>query len=217
MPLSLWTNTVFWLTADSPVYNAGATNAEWICYAKTCAGNATQTVLNSQPSRVFTNGLWALSFDGTDDFLRCFYPVNITSLYVRAELKIDKSKSAHAVFANTRSASFGGLGLAFYISGANSTPAARLQGTTTDGAFDRSFSINIPDSYFLLEWEWLNGVASVWLNGESQMQTGSSGLTNITGIVSNNTTRFAVGKDLGVGDNILKGDVRSIFISTGGR
>jgi hypothetical protein len=67
MPHNLWTNSVLWLTAESPVLNAGETNANWICYAKTCTGNATQTVVNSQPLRVFTNGVWVLRFDGTDD------------------------------------------------------------------------------------------------------------------------------------------------------
>jgi len=67
MPHNLWTNSVLWLTAESPVLNEGATNAQWICYAKNCAGNATQTVVNSQPLRVFTNGVWVLRFDGTDD------------------------------------------------------------------------------------------------------------------------------------------------------
>ncbi len=69
MPVSLWTNTVLWLTAESPVLNAGTTNANWLCYAKTCAGNAVQTTLNSQPSMVFTNGVWALNFDGADDYI----------------------------------------------------------------------------------------------------------------------------------------------------
>lgn len=66
MPFNLWTNSVLWLTAESPVLNAGATNAEWICYAKNCAGNATQTTIASQPTTIVTNGVKALSFDGGD-------------------------------------------------------------------------------------------------------------------------------------------------------
>jgi hypothetical protein len=64
-----WLDSHLWLTAESPVLNEGATNAQWICYAKTCAGNATQAVVNSQPLRVLTNGVWVLRFDGTDDSL----------------------------------------------------------------------------------------------------------------------------------------------------
>ena len=66
MPYSLWTNSVVWITAKSPVLNAGATNAQWICYAKNCAGNFTQPVLASQPAAILTNGNRVLSFDGGD-------------------------------------------------------------------------------------------------------------------------------------------------------
>jgi hypothetical protein len=69
MPESLWTNTLFWLTADSPVVNADATNATWLCYAKNCIGDATQPVLTNQPTKVYTNGAWASSFDGVSDLL----------------------------------------------------------------------------------------------------------------------------------------------------
>lgn len=69
MPFDLWTNSVLWLTAESPVLNAGTTNANWICYAKTCSGNLTQLDPNKQPLRVLTNGVLALRFDGTDDIL----------------------------------------------------------------------------------------------------------------------------------------------------
>jgi hypothetical protein len=75
MPESLWTNTVLWLTADSPVLNEGTTNAQWICYAKACSGNAVQTTLNHQPARVETNGVWALRFDGTDDSIVLGTPI----------------------------------------------------------------------------------------------------------------------------------------------
>jgi hypothetical protein len=69
MPLTLWTNAVFWPTTESPVLNAGTTNAQWLCYAKNCAGNATQTVEASQPQTITTNGVKALLFDG-GDFLK---------------------------------------------------------------------------------------------------------------------------------------------------
>jgi hypothetical protein len=69
MSHNLWTNSVLWFTAESPVLNEGATNANWICYAKTCAGNATQLDPNKQPLRVLTNGVWVLRFDRTDDFI----------------------------------------------------------------------------------------------------------------------------------------------------
>ncbi len=69
MPVSLWTNTVFWLTAESPVVNSGTTNAQWICYARNCAGNSTQPLTNSQPVRISTNGLLVLKFDGLDDWI----------------------------------------------------------------------------------------------------------------------------------------------------
>jgi hypothetical protein len=69
MPHNLWTNSLLWLTRESPVLNEGATNANWICYAKTCAGNATQVDPNKQPTAVVTNGVKGFLFDGTDGFL----------------------------------------------------------------------------------------------------------------------------------------------------
>jgi len=74
MPHNLWTNSLLWLTAESPVLNAGATNANWICFAKTCTGNAYQTGTGYQPTSIVTNGIKALYFDGTDDFL--LYPTS---------------------------------------------------------------------------------------------------------------------------------------------
>lgn len=81
MPYSLWTNSILWLTAESPVLNAGTTNAEWICYAKNCAGNATQTTITDQPARVYTNGAFALSFDGTDDEIITTYYASTNTFY----------------------------------------------------------------------------------------------------------------------------------------
>lgn len=94
MPFSLWTNSVLWITAGSPVLNAGTTNANWICYAKNCVGNATQTTVASQPTTITTNGLKSLYFDGGDfiytppinvykDFRVSFYytPTSVTSTY----------------------------------------------------------------------------------------------------------------------------------------
>lgn len=69
MPFDTWTNSALWITAESPVLNSGTTNAQWLCYAKTCSGNATQLDLNKRPLRVITNGVWGLGFDGSDDFL----------------------------------------------------------------------------------------------------------------------------------------------------
>ena len=70
MPFDTWTNSVLWLTANSPVLNSGATNAQWICYAKNCVGNAFQTSTGYQPSTVDGIGsVKAIRFDGTDDYL----------------------------------------------------------------------------------------------------------------------------------------------------
>jgi hypothetical protein len=69
-----WLDSLLWLTAESPVLNAGATNANWICYAKTCTGDAYQTGTGYQPTSIVTNGIKALYFDGTDDFL--LYPTS---------------------------------------------------------------------------------------------------------------------------------------------
>jgi hypothetical protein len=74
MTFDLWTNSILWLTAESPVLNAGETNANWICYAKTCTGNAYQTGTGYQPTSIVTNGIKALYFDGTDDYL--LYPTS---------------------------------------------------------------------------------------------------------------------------------------------
>ncbi len=69
MSTSLWDSSVLWLTANAPVRNEGTTNAIWDCFARYCSGNATQVGTNRQPSRVLTNGTWALKFDGVDDNL----------------------------------------------------------------------------------------------------------------------------------------------------
>jgi hypothetical protein len=69
MDYPLWLDSLLWLTAESPVLNEGATNANWICYAKTCTGNAYQTGTGYQPTSIVTNGIKALYFDGTDDYL----------------------------------------------------------------------------------------------------------------------------------------------------
>ena len=84
MPYSAWTNSTLWLTAESPVLNAGTTTAEWLCYAKTCAGDGTQTTLASQPASIVTNGVTALSFDGGDVITQQNPPVysNNFSVYV---------------------------------------------------------------------------------------------------------------------------------------
>jgi hypothetical protein len=55
-----------WLTAESPVLNAGTTNANWLCYAKTCSGNGTQKILIKQPVRTTYLGRSALEFSGTN-------------------------------------------------------------------------------------------------------------------------------------------------------
>jgi hypothetical protein len=70
MPESLWTNSVLWPTAESPVLNEGATNANWICYAKNRVSNIYQTGTGYQPTSIVTNGVAAWSFDGTDDMIR---------------------------------------------------------------------------------------------------------------------------------------------------
>jgi hypothetical protein len=69
MPVSLWTNSLLWLTAESPVLNEGATNANWISYSKTSSGNPVQPVLDKQPGVVTTNGIKAFFFDGQNDFM----------------------------------------------------------------------------------------------------------------------------------------------------
>jgi hypothetical protein len=69
LPYSLWESCGVRITAKSPVLNAGATNTQWICYAKHSAGNATQTIINSQPLWVLVDGVWRLRFDATDDHM----------------------------------------------------------------------------------------------------------------------------------------------------
>ncbi len=88
MPYSLWTNSVLWLTAESPVLNAGTTNAQWICYAKTCSGNAVQLDPNKQPLRVFTNGFWGLGFDGADDLIEQAVLPNVSNITLFAKVRM---------------------------------------------------------------------------------------------------------------------------------
>lgn len=76
MVVSDWTNSILWVTAKSPVLNAGTTNAKWVCYAKNCAGNLSQTVEFSQPRTDVTNGVKAWYFDGVDNRLDSTTPLN---------------------------------------------------------------------------------------------------------------------------------------------
>ena len=69
MNYTRWLETHVWLTGGSAILYEGTTNAQWICHAKTCAGNAVQTTSNRQPIRVNTNGVWVLKFDGSDDYI----------------------------------------------------------------------------------------------------------------------------------------------------
>ena len=68
MLTSDWTNSVLWLTADSPVVDEGTTNATWLDFSPE-HNDATQTDTDKQPDRVYTNGAWAWEFDGVDDSL----------------------------------------------------------------------------------------------------------------------------------------------------
>jgi hypothetical protein len=100
LPHSLWTNSVLWLTEESPVLNEGATNANWICYAKTCEGNATQVDVNNQPTRVLTNGVWVLRFDGTDDGL--YPPQSLRSVLISTNwtisVKVNRIENQSVIF-----------------------------------------------------------------------------------------------------------------------
>lgn len=69
MNYSLWTNSVLWIVADSPVLNSGTTNAQWICYSKLCVSNGFQTSIASQPIKTIDGGKNALYFDGSDFLL----------------------------------------------------------------------------------------------------------------------------------------------------
>jgi len=66
MLTSDWTNSVLWLTADSPVLNESTTTATWLDFSPE-HNDATQTDTDKQPDRVYTNGAWAWDFDGVDD------------------------------------------------------------------------------------------------------------------------------------------------------
>ena len=69
MPYEDYTNgLVFWLDASVPIANEGETNAIW-ADASTNRNDATQTGIYYHPERIFTNGTWALEFDGVDDLI----------------------------------------------------------------------------------------------------------------------------------------------------
>jgi hypothetical protein len=80
MPFDTWTNSALWITAESPVLNATTSNANWICYAKNCSGNATQSATGPRPERIYTNNTWSLVFDGVDDCIN-FPAMMYTNLY----------------------------------------------------------------------------------------------------------------------------------------
>jgi len=67
MPHNLYTNTVFWGSAKTPFLSPGTTNFNAICFSKNSGGNLVQPILNSQFSRLETNGVWVWRLDGIDD------------------------------------------------------------------------------------------------------------------------------------------------------
>jgi hypothetical protein len=81
MPLNLWTNSVLWITAESPVLNAGTTNANWVCYARFCGGNASNRVIANQPVRITTNGAPYLQFNGATSTLQLPLSNNFTNSF----------------------------------------------------------------------------------------------------------------------------------------
>lgn len=66
MPLGEYTNCVAFYTAAAPVFGEGT--ADYIIPDLSPARNdATQPGTGYQPTRIYTDGEWALSFDGVDD------------------------------------------------------------------------------------------------------------------------------------------------------
>jgi len=142
MPISYWTNSTLWFSGASPVLNAGATNAQWVCFAKTCS-TMNQPVVNSQPTRVFTNGVIAARFDGVDDFIACERPaefVHQTGRFrVMARVYINDVTEVRRVMNNT----FGGASnYGFVIDNATST----LRFILADGSTNLSVNITRPST-----------------------------------------------------------------------
>lgn len=65
MEYNTWTNTMLWITANSPPINQNTVAAEWICYAKNCSGNAKQSTRSFQPP-ITSNIVSCFSFTGTN-------------------------------------------------------------------------------------------------------------------------------------------------------
>jgi len=109
-----WTNTVLWITANSPIVNSGSTNATWPCYAKNCGGNLIQPTLSSQPARLTTNGIKIIKFDGIDDNITT--PVGWSNTIKKVEFvyysptAITKTSGGRAVYGLPGSSAYG-----FYI------------------------------------------------------------------------------------------------------
>lgn len=93
LPLSTYTNGLkFWMDARSGLFNAGATNY-FIAGFSTNKNNATQTVINSQPTLVYTNGAWGYFFDGTDNFAKTtIVPTSNTVVY--ADVYVSSTNTA---------------------------------------------------------------------------------------------------------------------------
>jgi len=67
MPFDTWTNSVLWLTAESPIIRSGATNVLYPCYAKNCFNtNITQATASLQPIIRSVAGTNELYFDADD-------------------------------------------------------------------------------------------------------------------------------------------------------
>jgi hypothetical protein len=114
MAQAVYKDSVLWLTAESPVLNEGTTGAQWICYAKTCSGNAVQTDTGRQPARVFTNGAWALSFDGTDDHLNLGSSLINNGFSFVAQVAMQSNETYRTILDNGGNAS-GGTGVNFRV------------------------------------------------------------------------------------------------------
>jgi len=117
IPLSTYTNGLaFWMDAAAGVYNAGATNF-FIPDLSTNRNDATQTVANSQPTIIYSNGVWVCRTDGYDDH------IDIPSITINS----DTYFSIRARFVTTNNQ--------YLVGQYNAVPKRYYVATSMDGVF----------------------------------------------------------------------------------
>jgi hypothetical protein len=199
MPFNLWTNSVLWLTAESPVLDTGATNANWICYAKNCLGNATQNTVASQPLIITTNGVKVLSFDGGDFIVGpVFSPLTAMSVFVSVNLA---TANAAQTIARNRDGVNDGFSLDYLLS------PPRFSFLTDSGTSLSVTSTNtiLPNVFYDVCATYDGSMMKIYIDGVFQSET------NKTGAIDTSVGPLTIGATV-AGTSLMSGSISSLFL-----